>query len=296
MFSGSIVALVTPFKRGQIDEKSVSNLLEFHINSNTNGIVLFGSTGEGTALLANERAAMLKLAQKTINKKIPVIFGASANNKQTIDECIKLANEYKTDGILVVPPFYVKPTQNWIYEYFEYIAKNVNCKVILYNIPSRTSVNIDIQTLYRLKVHKNIVAIKESSGNVDYAAEIVSTTDLTLLSGDDSNAFHYMNLGGKGVISVTANILPAEISKLCSLLLKHDPKSKELHLKYLPISKSLFIETNPAPVKFLMKELALINSEECRFPLGTLKEESKKTLLKYKEQISDLLKSHSVRT
>lgn len=281
MISGSVVALVTPFDRQEVDYKSLEGLVEFHISNKTNGILLCGSTGEGTSVTVEERAKIITTAAGIVKGRVPLYAGASCNNRSAIDGILRSLNELKLDGVLVPPPFYIKPTQGGISDYFEYVAGKSRAPIILYNNPGRTSVSISVETAIKLSKHANIKAIKESSNNLEYCAEIAAKTNLVLVSGDDPLTYHIMNLGGKGVISVTANIAPSRVSAMCSMLLKNDPKAKDAHIELLPLSKVLFIESSPLPTKYLLRQAGLIKSEECRFPMGSLREESKARLREF---------------
>lgn len=281
MISGSVVALVTPFDRQEVDYKSLERLVELHLSNKTNGILLCGSTGEGTSVTVEERVKIINTAAGIVNGRIPLYAGASCNNRFAIDEVIRSLNELKVDGVLVPPPFYIKPTQGGISEYFEYVAGKSRAPIILYNNPGRTSVNIAFETAVRLSKHANIKALKESSNNLEYCAEIAAKTSLIIVSGDDPLTYHIMNLGGRGVISVTANIAPSKVSGMCSMIMQHDPKAKDAHMELLPLSKVLFVESSPLPAKYLLRQAGLIKSEECRFPVGSLREESKVRLREF---------------
>lgn len=272
MFKGSFVALVTPFKNGRIDEERLSSLVEWHIRRGTSGLVPVGTTGESSTLSHKEHARVIEVVVKAARRRVPVIAGAGSNST---DEAISLTREARAlgaDAVLSVNPYYNRPTQEGLKRHFSAIAKAVPLPIVLYNIPSRTGVNMMPATVAALsKAHRNIVGIKEATGVIDQASEIreLLGPDFCILSGDDSLTLPLMAVGATGVISVTANIAPADIQALCAKALKGDFKgARALHGRLFPLSKSLFIETNPAPVKAAMKELGLISDDAVRLPLA----------------------------
>ncbi len=287
MFKGSLVALVTPFKDDKIDQGKIEELVEFHIKNNTAGIVPCGTTGESATLSCEEHEKVIELVIKAANKRLPVIAGTGSNNTAEAVTLTKHAEEAGADAVLLVSPYYNKPTQEGLYLHFKTIAKSVNIPVILYNIASRTGINIEPETIARLAEEvKNIAAIKEASGSLEQMSRIVSLCGdrLTLLSGDDSLTLPVLSIGGKGVISVVANIVPADTAKMIADFENKDLESaRGLHYKLLPLVKAMFIETNPISVKTAMGLMAMIDSK-LRLPLCSMKEEN---LAKLKKALAD---------
>ena len=284
MFKGSIVAIVTPFKKGKFDEKAYGDLIEWHIAQGTNAIVPCGTTGESATLEYKEHYRVIDFAVKTVNKRVPVIAGTGANSTAETIEITKHAKKSGADAALLVAPYYNKPTQEGLYRHYKTIAKEVNIPIVLYNVPGRTAVNILPSTVARLSEIKNIVAIKEASADMKQVSEIIRLCgdNITVISGDDFTTFTLLALGGKGVISVSANIAPKEVSTMCSLMLRgeHD-KALKLHYKLEPLNAAMFIETNPIPAKTALAMMGKIK-EEFRLPLCEMapanKEKLKKTL------------------
>jgi 4-hydroxy-tetrahydrodipicolinate synthase len=284
MFKGSIVAIVTPFKKGKFDEKAYGDLIEWHIAQGTNAIVPCGTTGESATLDYKEHYRVIDFAVKTVNKRVPVIAGTGANSTAETIEITKHAKKSGADAALLVAPYYNKPTQEGLYRHYKTIAKEVNIPIVLYNVPGRTAVNILPSTVARLSEIKNIVAIKEATGDMKQVSEVIRLCgdNITVISGDDFTTLTLFALGGKGVISVSANIAPKEVSTMCSLMLKgeHD-KALKLHYKLEPLNAAMFIETNPIPAKTALAMMGKIK-EEFRLPLCEMapanKEKLKKTL------------------
>lgn len=282
MFKGSFVALVTPFRDGKIDEKKFRELIEFHLDKGTDGIVPCGCTGEAATMSHDEQKRLMEITVETVNKKVPVVAGAGSNNTEEAVSLTKYAKKAGCDGILSIIPYYNKPTPEGQYLHYEKIANAADIPVMLYNVPSRTGISILPETVARLNKIDNIVAIKEASGSLDLASQILALCDIAVFSGDDSLALPIMSIGGVGVVSVAANIVPEEISRLIDLCLAGDTKeARKLHIKLTPLFKAMFIETNPIPVKASMGLMKLIDPE-WRLPLCPPKAETieklKKTL------------------
>jgi 4-hydroxy-tetrahydrodipicolinate synthase len=275
---GSIVALVTPFKDGKIDEESFRNLVKWHLNSGTHGILVSGTTGESATLTKEEKKRLLEIALEEAKGKVPVIAGTGTNNTAKALELTKMAEEMGADAALIVTPYYNKPTQNGLYEHYKHIAKNCRLPIILYNVPGRTGVNLLPETTARLaQDFENIVAIKEACGDMKQVTELIlkCPKDFVVLSGDDFTASFTVMAGGRGVISVAANIMPKEMADLMNACLLGDmEKAKELHLYLYPLFKILFIETNPVPAKEALYLMGMISSPEVRLPLAPLSENS----------------------
>jgi len=269
MFKGSIVAIVTPFKKGKVDEKAYGDLIEWHIAQGTNAIVPCGTTGESATLDYKEHYRVIDFAVKTVNKRVPVIAGTGANSTAETIEITKHAKKSGADAALLVAPYYNKPTQEGLYRHYKTIAKEVNIPIVLYNVPGRTAVNILPPTVARLSEIKNIVAIKEATGDMKQVSEVIRLCgdNITVISGDDFTTLPLIALGGKGVISVSANVAPKEVSAMCSYMLDGEyDKALKLHYKLEPLNAAMFIETNPIPVKTALAMMGKIK-EEFRLPL-----------------------------
>ena len=286
MFKGSFVALVTPFKDGKIDEEKFRELIEFQIKNGTNGLVPCGCTGEAATLVHEEQKAAIKMAVETVNKRIPVIAGTGSNSTREALDLTAYAKKAGADGALLITPYYNKPTPEGLYRHYEKVAKGVDIPVVLYNVPSRTGISMLPETVARLSEIENIVAIKEASGSMDQTSEILSRCDITVLSGDDSATVPLMAIGAKGVISVTANIVPDKIAAMVGAFLAgRTDEARELHLALFKLSRAMFIETNPIPVKAALKLMGMLNGE-LRLPLCEMRDENEKklkqVLLEYK--------------
>jgi 4-hydroxy-tetrahydrodipicolinate synthase len=281
MFKGSIVAIVTPFQNGKVDEKKLRELLEFQIESGTNGIVPCGTTGESPTLSHDEHDRVVEICIETVDKRIPVIAGTGSNSTAEAIRLTQQAAKAGADGALVVTPYYNKPMQEGLYLHFKAVAESVNIPIILYNIASRTARNIETETVARLaRDCKNIVGVKEASGSLDQirAVKKMCPKEFLLFSGDDLLTLPVLEMRGVGVISVLANILPEEVLKLIRLFNDGDREgAKAQHAKLEPLIKALFIETNPIPIKEAMGLMGLCSSE-VRLPLSAMSEENKKIL------------------
>ncbi|HOV21934.1 MAG TPA: 4-hydroxy-tetrahydrodipicolinate synthase [bacterium] len=287
MFYGSIVAIVTPIKNGQIDKESYKKLVEFHLKNGTDGIVTCGCTGEPATLSMEEHKQLIKFTVDIVDKKIPVIAGTGSNNTKESLELTSFAKEVGCDGCLLITPYYNKPTQKGLYLHYKTIAESVDIPIILYNVPSRTGISISPETVAELSKIKNIVGIKEASGNFDQIYNIISLVDkdFVVLSGDDALTLPIIAVGGKGVVSVAANIVPKEVADMVKSALNGQmKKAREIHYKLYPIFKVLFIETNPIPVKTSLSLMGMIK-DEWRLPLTPPSDENfqkiKETLKKY---------------
>ena len=269
MFEGSIVAIVTPFKDGKVDEEAFRELIEFQIENGTSAIVPCGTTGESATLDFEEHKRVIEICVDAVKKRVPVIAGAGANNTKEAIELTAFAKEAGADATLQVVPYYNKPTQEGLYLHFSTIAKEVPLPQVLYNIPGRTGINMLPQTVARLAELKEIVAIKEASGNLVQMAEIMNLAGdkITLISGDDTLTLPVLSIGGKGVISVIANIVPKETAEMVKLWKQGDVDgAKNMYLKLLPLCQAMFYETNPIPVKTALSLMGKI-TEEIRLPL-----------------------------
>lgn len=282
MFKGSMVALVTPFKNGKIDEKALKELVEFHIKNGTTALVPCGTTGESATLSYEEHDAVIELTIKLARGRIPVIAGTGSNSTEEAIMLTRHAKKAGADASLQVSPYYNRPTQKGLYLHFKAIAEAVDIPIILYNIASRTGVNIEPETFARLAQLKNIIGVKEASGSLEQMARIknLCPDDFLLISGDDALTLPVMSIGGVGIISVVANIIPRDVADMCGAFLKGDlDRAEELHYKMLPLVKAMFIETNPIPVKTAMGLMKMIDPE-MRLPLCEMMPENKDKLIK----------------
>ena len=282
MFKGSIVAIVTPFKKGKVDEKALGDLIEWHISQGTNGIVPCGTTGEAPTLDYKEHYRVIDITVKTVNKRVPVIAGTGANATDETIMITKQAKKSGADAALLVSPYYNKPTQEGLYRHYKAVAEAVDIPIVLYNVPGRTAVNILPSTVARLAEIENIVAIKEATGDMKQVSEVIRLCGnrITVVSGDDFTTLTLLALGGKGVISVSANVAPKDVSMMCSLWMKgqHD-RARALHYKLEPLNAAMFIETNPIPVKTALAMMGRIQ-EEFRLPLCEMSSANKDKLRK----------------
>jgi 4-hydroxy-tetrahydrodipicolinate synthase len=269
MFRGSIVAIVTPFKEGKVDEEAYRELIEFQIENGTSALVPCGTTGESATLDMREHKKVIKIAIKAANKRVPVIAGTGGNSTSEAIELTEYAKKAGADATLQVTPYYNKPTQEGLYQHFKAIAAAVPLPQVLYNVPGRTSVNMLPQTVARLAELAEVVAVKEASGNLGQMAEIVQLAGdkITLLSGDDNLTLPVLSIGGKGVVSVVANIAPRDTADMIKAWEEGEiQRTNELFYKLLPLCQAMFYETNPIPVKTSLALMGKIQ-DEMRLPL-----------------------------
>ena len=280
MFEGSIVAIVTPFKDDKIDERRLSELIEFHISEGTSAILPCGCTGEAATLAHKEQEYMIKLVIDIVARRVPVIAGTGSNSTEEALALTKSAKGAGADGALLITPYYNKPTPEGQYLHYEKIAKAVDIPIILYNVPSRTGISILPQTVAALSKIDNIIGIKEASGSLDQVSDIIDLCDITVLSGDDALTLPMMALGAKGVISVVANVVPKHMAMMVKSFLNGNlEESRKIHFNLLPLFKALFYETNPIPVKTALGMMGRINPE-LRLPLCEMKKENRERLRK----------------
>lgn len=287
MFKGSIVAIVTPFKDGKVDEESYRQLIEFQIENGTSAIVPCGTTGESATLNVDEHARVIDIAVEAVNKRVPVIAGTGGNSTSEAIQLTEHAKKVGADATLQVTPYYNKPTQEGLYQHFKAIAKAVPLPQVLYNVPSRTSVNMLPETVVRLAELPEVVAIKEASGNIGQMADIVRLAGdkITLLSGDDNLTLPVLSIGGAGVVSVAANIVPRDTADLVKAWEEgRIDEAKGFFYKLLPLCQAMFFETNPIPVKTSLGLMGKIQ-DEMRLPLYPMApanlEKLKKALSEY---------------
>ena len=282
MFSGTFVALITPFSDGQIDYETLTELVEFHLESGTDGLVPVGTTGESPTLSHEENKKVVEYVVKVAGGTVPVIAGTGSNSTAEAIEMTAYAKKVGADASLQVAPYYNKPTQEGFYQHFKAIADEVDLPIVLYNIPGRCGgTGLTAQTVARLADHENIVAVKEATGKLDMASEIASLCDITILSGDDSLTLPIASVGGKGVISVVANIVPADVKAMTDLILEGDfVSARKWHRKLFTLSKNLLsLSTNPIPIKAAMAMLNMA-SDEMRLPMTELEPDKVEILQK----------------
>ncbi|MGH7825476.1 MAG: 4-hydroxy-tetrahydrodipicolinate synthase [Candidatus Binatia bacterium] len=280
MFTGSMVALVTPFKNGAVDWTSLEALVEFHIESGTHGIVPCGTTGESATLSHEEHDDVIKAVIKAVNKRVPVIAGTGSNSTEEAVRLTRAAEKSGAAGALMISPYYNRPTQEGIYQHYKKVASAVGIPIIVYNIPGRTGSKIEPETLARLSEIKNVAGVKEATGSVDQAIDVIrlSGDRLAVYSGEDSLTYSLMALGGKGVISTVANIAPKEMAQLAKACLEGNwEKGRELQYKLIPLIRAVFLETNPIPVKTALSLMGKCTGE-LRLPLTPMSEGNIKKL------------------
>lgn len=270
VFTGAGVAIVTPMNPdGSIDFEGLGENIEYQIANGTDAIIICGTTGESATMTDEEHVECIRYCIEKVNKRVPVIAGTGSNDTKYAVDLSKEAEKLGADALLVVTPYYNKTSQRGLIAHFTAIADSVNIPIILYNVPSRTGVNITLDTYAVLAKHKNIVAVKEASGNISAIAKIIEKCgdDLDVYSGNDDQIVPIMSLGGKGVISVLSNVLPRETHQIAQYCLDNDfASAAALQLKYLDLANNLFIDVNPIPVKEAMNILGM-KSGECRLPL-----------------------------
>ena len=278
MFEGSMVALVTPFKNGKVDKKALKGLLDFHLKEGTDVIVPCGTTGESATMSHQEHRDTMTFVVEYVRHRIPVICGCGSNNTTEALGLVQHAKKIKADGVLVVTPYYNKPTQEGLYRHYEYLARHADIPMVLYNVPGRTGVSIAPETVARLSKIDTVVAIKEASGSMDQADQIMQLCDLPVLSGEDSLNFPLISIGARGVISVVANVAPRLVKGMVAAALEGNmEEARSIHKTLYPVSKAVFIETNPIPVKTALGMMGKIKPE-LRMPLCEMRPENKKKL------------------
>lgn len=283
MFRGSIVAIVTPFdSEGRFDEEAFRQLVEFQIENGTDGIVPCGSTGEAATLDHRGHTEVIRACVEQVNKRVPILAGTGSNSTSEAIELTKAAKEAGADGALLITPYYNKPSQEGLYQHFKAVAEQVALPQVLYNVPGRTGINLTVETTVRLAELPNVIGLKDASGGVNQAGEILARTGeaFAILSGDDGLTLPFMAVGAKGAISVTANIMPAAVKSLVAAIEEGRWADARLqHLELLDIHNAMFIESNPTPVKAAL-ELMGRCSAEVRLPLVTMQPQSVEQLRK----------------
>ncbi len=283
---GSIVALVTPFRNGKVDEPTLKKLVEFHLESGTDVILPCGTTGESATMTHDEHRRVMSLVIEQVRGRVPVICGAGSNSTAEASGLVQYAEKAGADGVLVVTPYYNKPTQEGLFRHYAYLADHTHLPIVLYNVPGRTGISMAPEIVAKLyKKFSNIIAIKEASGSLDQVDQIFQLCDITVLSGEDSLTFPLMTLGARGVISVTANVVPRLVSDMVHAALEGNwNRACELHRVHYPLAKVLFVESNPIPVKAALGLMKKIDPE-LRLPLCPI---SSDNLKKVKKVLKDL--------
>ncbi|GAA5316300.1 MAG: 4-hydroxy-tetrahydrodipicolinate synthase [Candidatus Pelagadaptatus aseana] len=273
MMQGSMVALVTPMlANGELDWDSLHKLVDWHLEQGTDAIVAVGTTGESATLNVSEHLAVIKKVVDQVNGRIPVVAGTGANSTAEAVELTQSAKSAGVDACLLVTPYYNKPTQEGLFQHHEFIAKSVAVPQLLYNVPGRTGIDMDKETVQRLSAIDHIVGIKEATGEIDRAKWLVENTpdDFLIMSGDDETAVELILAGGKANISVTANVAPAQVAKMCALALEGKAdEARAINQQLMPVHNAMFVESNPIPVKWAVAEMGLMQHGQ-RLPLTRL--------------------------
>ncbi|MFA7351704.1 MAG: 4-hydroxy-tetrahydrodipicolinate synthase [Methylotenera sp.] len=264
MMQGSLVAIVTPmFEDGSLDIPSLNALIDFHIDQGTDAIVIVGTTGESPTVDFDEHCLLIKTAVSQVNRRVPVIAGTGANSTKEAINLTQKAKDLGADACLLVAPYYNKPTQEGLYQHFKAVADAVNIPQILYNVPGRTGCDVSNDTVLRLAAHPNIVGIKDATGGIERGTDLLlrAPQDFAVYGGDDATAMALMLLGGKGVISVTANVAPKLMHEMCVSAIAGDVMAaRAINAKLFALHQKLFVEANPIPVKWVLAEMGLIKT------------------------------------
>jgi 4-hydroxy-tetrahydrodipicolinate synthase len=280
-FQGSFVAMVTPFRNGKVDEAKLRELVEFHITHGTDGLIPCGTTGESPSLSHDEHRRVVELVIEAARGRIRVVAGTGSNSTAEAIDMTKHAERAGATGALVVNPYYNKPTQEGLYRHFRAVAESVAIPILLYNIQSRTAINVETDTLARLvRDAKNIVGVKEASGSLDQMSQVIAACgpDFSVLSGDDNITLPLLVIGGSGVVSVIANIVPRETADLVHAALEGDWKrARDLHYRLFPLARAAFLETNPIPIKEAMALAGMIEPE-FRLPMCRMSDANREKL------------------
>ncbi|MCD6551033.1 4-hydroxy-tetrahydrodipicolinate synthase [Thermotoga sp.] len=273
MFRGVGTAIVTPFKNGELDLDAYERLVNYQIEGGVSALIVLGTTGEAPTVNDNERERLISKTLEIVGGRIPIVVGAGTNSTEKTLKLVRQAEKLGVDGVLIVTPYYNKPTQEGLYQHYRYISERTSLKIIVYNVPGRTGVNILPETAARIAADlKNVVGIKEANGDIDQIDRTVALTknarsDFMVWSGNDDRTFYLLCAGGDGVISVASNVAPKHMSDLCSEFFKGNlEKAREIHRKLKPLMKALFLETNPIPVKAALSLMGYVENE-LRLPL-----------------------------
>ncbi len=273
IFRGAFVAIVTPFIDGQIDEQGLIDLIEFHIANGTHGIVPCGTTGESATMTHEEHHRVVDLTVKTVNGRVPVVAGSGSNSTAEAIDLTRHARAAGVDGVLMVSPYYNRPSQEGLYQHYKAVAEAVDVPIILYNVPSRTSSNVLPATVARLAEIDNIVGIKEATGSLNQVSEVIMLCpdDFAVMSGDDFTSMATVLVGGTGVISVTSNVAPRDMADLMEAALAGDvAKANQIHYKMFPLFQAMFYDSNPVPAKKSLELMGKIKSATPRLPLYSI--------------------------
>jgi 4-hydroxy-tetrahydrodipicolinate synthase len=280
-FHGSLVAMVTPFRNGEVDDAKVRELVEFHVTNGTDALVPCGTTGESPTLSHDEHKRLVALVVEAAGGRIPVVAGTGSNSTAEAIDLTKYAERVGARGALVVNPYYNKPTQEGLYRHFRAVAESVTIPILVYNIQGRTAVNVETETMARLaRDCKNIVGVKEASGSLDQMSQVIAAcgSDFAVISGDDNITLPLMAIGGAGVISVIANIVPRETAELTHAALEGDWKrARDLHYRLFPLARAAFLETNPIPIKEAMAMAGMLEPE-FRLPMCRMSDTNRERL------------------
>ena len=277
---GAITAIVTPFKDGRFDEKVYEELIEWQIKEGIHGIVPCGTTGEASTLDYDEHYRVIEVAVKVVNRRVPVIAGTGSNSTTETIEITEKAKQLGADAALIVTPYYNKPSQEGLYRHYKAVAEAVDIPIVLYNVPGRTSVNLLPSTVARLAELRNIVALKEATGDMKQVSEIIRLCGdkISVVSGDDFTTLTLLALGGRGVISVSSNVAPRLVAEMFNAWDKGDiKKAREIHYRLEPLNAAMFIETNPIPVKTALAMMGKI-AEDFRMPLCEMSKANRERL------------------
>lgn len=288
MFKGAGVAIVTPFRDGKFDKEAYEGLIEFQIQNKTQALIVLGTTGEASTLSYEERAEVIKTAVEKNAKRIPIIVGTGSNCTATAVKYTKQAEELGADGILLVTPYYNKCTNKGMIEHFTEVAKNTKLPVILYNVPSRTAVNIPPDVIVSMSKVENVIGVKEASGNISQILEIkrLVPEDFMIYSGNDDQVIPIYACGGHGVISVASNVIPKEMQEMCEAFMEGNlDEALRLQLEYKKFIDLLFSEVNPIPVKAALAEMRYIE-DELRLPLTSMEESNKIKLIQEMKRLN----------
>ena len=282
-FRGAFVAIVTPFIDGKLDEQGLQDLIEFQIAGGTHGIVPCGTTGESATMSHAEHHRVVELTIKTVAGRVPVLAGTGSNSTSESIELTRAAKEAGADGALMITPYYNKPSQEGLYQHFKAVAEAVDIPIILYNVPSRTAVNMLPETVARCARIANIVGVKEATADLNQISQVIRLCpkDFAVMSGDDFTSMPTVMIGGTGVISVTSNVAPKDMAAMMDAALAGDiATAKELHYKLLPLMQAMFIDTNPVPAKTALAMMGKIKSGLPRLPLYKMNEANEEKLKK----------------
>lgn len=269
-FRGALVAIVTPFLNGQVDEQGLKDLIEFQLANGTTGIIPCGTTGESATMSHEEHHRVVELTIKAVNGRVPVMAGTGSNSTSETIELTRHAKQAGADGALVITPYYNRPSQEGLYQHFKAVAEAVDIPIILYNVPTRTGVNMLPETVARCAEIKNIVGIKEATGNLTQISDVIRLCpkDFIVLSGDDFTAMATVAIGGLGLISVTSNVAPKEMAAMLDAALANDYETaRRLHYQLFPLMSAMFFDSNPVPAKFTLELMGKIKSGTPRMPL-----------------------------